>query len=180
MDSPTNLLVVVWDRLPFALAVVVIAFIGGRIAARSLDALGERINTRRLLFKQVSAITRFLVLIVATVLVAARAVLVLVRGAARGGRIRRRRDRLRLQGPPRLADGRDHPSLRPPLPGRDRISFDDTYGEVVEIGLRAVRVDPGRQPRLHPQPPLPERQRLVGERRGAPPDVRLSLLGGLQ
>ena len=35
MDSPTNLLqFVVWDRLPFALAVVVIAFIGGRIAAR--------------------------------------------------------------------------------------------------------------------------------------------------
>ena len=71
MDAPTNLLqFVVWDRLPFALAVVVIAFIGGRIAARSLDALGERINKRRLLFKQVSAITRFLVLIVATVLVA--------------------------------------------------------------------------------------------------------------
>ena len=66
MDAPTNLLqFVVWDRLPFALAVVMIAFIGGRIAARSLDALGERINKRRLLFKQVSAITRFLVLIVA-------------------------------------------------------------------------------------------------------------------
>jgi small-conductance mechanosensitive channel len=59
----------VWDSLPFAVAVIVAAFIAGRVAAQSLDALGERIARRRLLFKQISAITRFVVLIGAVVLV---------------------------------------------------------------------------------------------------------------
>ena len=45
MESPTNLLeFVVWDRLPFAISVILIAFIGGRLAARSLDSLGEKIS----------------------------------------------------------------------------------------------------------------------------------------
>ena len=141
MDSPTNLLqFVVWDRLPFALAVVVIAFIGGRIAARSLDALGERINTRRLLFKQVSAITRFLVLIVATVLVASSLfsfsseALLAVGGSAAVAIGFAFKDLLAslMAGIILLFDR--------PFQVGDRISFDDTYGEVVEIGLRAVRV----------------------------------------
>ena len=141
MDSPTNLLqFVVWDRLPFALAVVVIAFIGGRVAARSLDALGERINTRRLLFKQVSAITRFLVLIVATVLVASSLfsfsseALLAVGGSAAVAIGFAFKDLLAsmMAGIILLFDR--------PFQVGDRISFDDTYGEVVEIGLRAVRV----------------------------------------
>ena len=53
-EGSTNLLhFVVWDRIPFAIVVIVIAFVVGRFASRSLDALGERISTRRLLFKQV-------------------------------------------------------------------------------------------------------------------------------
>ena len=57
MNSAPNLLeFVVWDSLPFAVAVIVAAFIAGRVAAQSLDALGERIARRRLLFKQISAI----------------------------------------------------------------------------------------------------------------------------
>ena len=68
--SPTNLLEFVqFEMLPYALVVIIVAYVAGRIASRSLDALGEQINARRLLFKQVSAVTRFAILIVATALV---------------------------------------------------------------------------------------------------------------
>jgi small-conductance mechanosensitive channel len=141
MDAPTNLLqFVVWDRLPFAMAVVLIAFIGGRIAARSLDALGERINERRLLFKQVSAVTRFLVLIIATAMVASSLfsfsseALLAVGGSAAVAIGFAFKDLIAslMAGLILLFDR--------PFQVGDRIAFGDTYGEVVEIGLRAVRV----------------------------------------
>ena len=141
MDTPTNLLhFVVWDRLPFAVTVIIIAFIGGRLAARSLDALGERINQRRLLFKQVSAVTRFVVLIVATLLVASSLfsfsseALLAVGGSAAVAIGFAFKDVLAslMAGIILLFDR--------PFQVGDRITFDDTYGEVVEIGLRAVRV----------------------------------------
>ena len=141
MDSPTNLLeFVVWDRLPFALSVIVIAFIGGRLAARSLDSLGERISHRRLLFKQISAITRFVVLIGATVLVASslfsfssEALLALGGSAAVAIGFSFKDVTASLMAGLILLFDR-------PFQVGDRIYFGDTYGEVVEIGLRTVRV----------------------------------------
>jgi small-conductance mechanosensitive channel len=141
MDSPTNLLeFVVWDRLPFAMAVIVVAFIGGRIAARSLDSLGEQIRQRRLLFKQVSAVTRFIVLIVATFLVAnslfsfSSEALLAVGGSAAVAIGFAFKDLIAslMAGLILLFDR--------PFQVGDRIHFGDTYGEVVELGLRTVRV----------------------------------------
>ena len=141
MDSPTNLLqFVVWDRLPFALTVIIVAFIGGRIAARSLDSLGEKISQRRLLFKQISAITRFLVLVIATILVASSLfsfsseALLAVGGSAAVAIGFAFKDLIAslMAGLILLFDR--------PFQVGDRIQFGDTYGEVVEIGLRAVRV----------------------------------------
>jgi len=141
MDAPTNLLeFVVWDRLPFALMVIAVAFVGGRIAAKSLDALGERINERRLLLKQVSAVTRFVVLIIATVMVASSLfsfsseALLAVSGSIAVALGFAFKDLLAslMAGLILLFDR--------PFQVGDRISFGDIYGEVVEIGLRAVRV----------------------------------------
>jgi small-conductance mechanosensitive channel len=141
MDTPTNFLeFIVWDRLPFAVMVIAIAFVGGRIAARSLDSLGERINERRLLFKQVSAITRFVVLISATILVAtslfqfSSEALLAVSGSAAVAIGFAFKDLLAslMAGLILLFDR--------PFQVGDRIHFDGTYGEVVEIGLRTVRV----------------------------------------
>jgi small-conductance mechanosensitive channel len=141
MDTSTNLLeFVVWDRLPFALMVIAVAFVAGSIAARSLDALGERINERRLLFKQVSAVTRFVVLIIATILVSSSLfsfsseALLAVGGSAAVAIGFAFKDLLAS-----LMAGLILVFDRPFQVG-DRIAFDDIYGEVVEIGLRTVRV----------------------------------------
>ncbi len=142
MDTTTNILqFVVWDRLPFAIGVILVAFIGGRIAAQSLDALGERIARRRLLFKQVSAVTRFVVLIAATVMVASSLfhfsseALLAVGGSAAVAIGFAFKDLLAslMAGLILLFDR--------PFQVGDRIAFEDTYGEVVEIGLRTVRVN---------------------------------------
>ena len=141
MDTTANLLhFVVWDRLPFAIGVIVVAFIGGRLAAQSLDALGERIARRRLFFKQVSAVTRFVVLIGATVVVASSLfvfsseALLAVGGSAAVAIGFAFKDVVAslMAGLILLFDR--------PFQVGDRISFDGTYGEVVEIGLRTVRV----------------------------------------
>ncbi len=141
MESPTNLLeFVVWDRLPFALTVIIVAFIGGRIAARSLDSLGEQISQRRLFFKQVSAVTRFVVLIGATAIVASSLfsfsseALLAVGGSAAVAIGFAFKDLIAslMAGLILLFDR--------PFQVGDRIHFGDTYGEVVEIGLRTVRI----------------------------------------
>ena len=142
MESPTNLLeFVVWDRLPFAIMVIVVAFIGGRLAARSLDSLGEQISQRRLFFKQVSAVTRFVVLIGATFVVASslfsfsNEALLAVGGSAAVAIGFAFKDLIAslMAGLILLFDR--------PFQVGDRIHFEDTYGEVVEIGLRTVRVE---------------------------------------
>lgn len=141
-EGSTNLLhFVVWDRIPFAIVVVVVAFILGRFASQSLDALGERISTRRLLFKQISAILRFSVLLIATVLVASSLfsfsseALLAVGGSAAVAIGFAFKDLLAslMAGIILLFDK--------PFQVGDRIQFDKTYGEVVEIGLRSVRIN---------------------------------------
>ena len=141
MDTQPNLLeFIVWDRLPFSVMVIAIAIVIGSIAARSLDALGGRINERRLLFKQVSAITRFVVLIVATVTVSSSLfsfsseALLAVGGSAAVAIGFAFKDLLAslMAGLILLFDR--------PFQVGDRIAFGDIYGEVLEIGLRATRV----------------------------------------
>jgi len=141
MDTTANLLhFVVWDQLPFAIAVIVIAFVGGRLAAQSLDALGERVAQRRLLFKQISAVTRFVVLIGATLIVAgslfqfSSEALLAVSGSAAVAIGFAFKDVVAslMAGLILLFDR--------PFQVGDRIEFDGTYGEVIEIGLRTVRI----------------------------------------
>jgi small-conductance mechanosensitive channel len=139
--SATNLLEFVeFEMVPYAIVVIVVAYVAGRLASQSLDALGERINTRRLLFKQVSAVTRFAILIVATVMVASslfsfsQEALLAVGGSAAVAIGFAFKDLLAslMAGIILLFDR--------PFSVGDRINFDNTYGEVVEIGLRTVRV----------------------------------------
>jgi len=140
-NSPANLLEFVeFGMLPYAFVVILVAYVAGRIASQSLDALGERINARRLLLKQVSAVTRFAILIVATVMVSSslfsfsREALLAVGGSAAVAIGFAFKDLLAsfLAGIILLFDR--------PFSVGDRISFDKIYGEVVEIGLRTVRV----------------------------------------
>ena len=128
------------ENLPFVVVVIVVAYIVGRISSSSLDALGERINARRLLFKQVSAVTRFSILIVATAMVASslfvfsKEALIAVGGTAAVAIGFAFKDLLAslMAGIILLFDR--------PFSVGDRISFEKIYGEVVEIGLRTVRV----------------------------------------
>ncbi len=139
--TPTNLLEFVeFEMLPYAAVVIIVAYVAGRILSQSLDALGERVSARRLLFKQVSAVTRFTILIVATVLVStslfsfSREALLAVGGSAAVAIGFAFKDLLAslMAGIILLFDR--------PFSVGDRIRFDQTYGEVVEIGLRTVRV----------------------------------------
>lgn len=142
MDTTANLLhFVVWDRLPFAIGVIVAAFIVGRLASQSLNALGERIARRRLFFKQVSAVTRFVVLIAATAIVlsslfhfSSEALLAVGGSAAVAiGFAFKDLTASLMAGLILLFDR--------PFQVGDRIEFDGTYGEVIEIGLRTVRIN---------------------------------------
>jgi small-conductance mechanosensitive channel len=126
--------------VPYALLVIAIAFLGTRFLTRSLDALGERFTERRLLFKQLTAITRFVVLLGASATVAS-AVVNFTREAL-----------LALGGSLAVAVGFAFKDLLAslmaglillfdrPFQVGDRVQFGDTYGEVVEIGLRTVRI----------------------------------------
>ena len=137
----TNLLQFVdLDRAPFAVFVILVAWVVTRLGTRSLDALAERFTERRLLFKQIIAITRFAILIIATVLVVG-SVLHLSDQAV-----------LAIGGTVALAVGFAFKDLAAslmagiillfdrPFQLGDRVSFAGFYGEVVEIGLRTVRI----------------------------------------
>ena len=63
-----------FTRVPFALGVIVVAWLLNRFMARSLDDLGVRFTERRLLFKQLGSFSRFLILLVTGVLVVAAVV----------------------------------------------------------------------------------------------------------
>jgi small-conductance mechanosensitive channel len=139
--TPASLLEFIeFGMLPYAALVILIAYVAGRILSGSLDALGERINARRLLFKQVSAVTRFAILIVATGLVStslfsfSKEALLAVGGSAAVAIGFAFKDLLAslMAGVILLFDR--------PFSVGDRIAFEKTYGEVVEIGLRTVRV----------------------------------------
>lgn len=127
--------------IPTALAVVAAAFLATRFFTRSLDALGERFTERRILFKQLTAVTRFSILLVASLSVAS-ALVNFTRETlfALGGSIAVAvgfafKDLLAslMAGVILLFDR--------PFQVGDRVEFGGAYGEVVEIGLRTVRIN---------------------------------------
>lgn len=140
MDSTNLLRFVVVDRIPFALIVIAAAWIVGRVGTRSLNSLAERWTEHRLLFKQIIAIGRFALLIIATILVASSVlhlsdeVLLAVGGSVAVAVGFAFKDLLAslMAGIILLFDR--------PFQLGDRVDFAGHYGEVVEIGLRTVRI----------------------------------------
>lgn len=128
------------EGVPYALAVIVVAWIVTRVGTRTLESLGERFTERRLFFKQVTAVGRFAILLVGSVTVAT-AVLNFTRETL-----------LAVGGSVAVAVGFAFKDLLAslmaglillfdrPFQVGDRVNFDGTYGEVVEIGLRTVRI----------------------------------------
>ncbi|MFH1467592.1 MAG: mechanosensitive ion channel domain-containing protein [Pseudomonadota bacterium] len=139
-DTANLLRFVMLDRIPYAIVVIVITVVVIRMITRSLDVLGERFTGHRLLLKQTSAISRFVLLILATVLVA--------------GSVFHFTDELLLAvgGSVAVAVGFAFKDLAAslmagiillfdrPFQVGDRVEFGGTYGEVREIGLRTVRI----------------------------------------
>jgi small-conductance mechanosensitive channel len=137
----TNLLrFVVLDRIPFALVVVIITAISLRMLVGFLDAMGERFTGYRLLLKQTSAVSRFAVIILATVAVTSSIfhftdeLLLAVGGSVAVAVGFAFKDLLAslMAGIILLFDR--------PFQVGDRVDFDGHYGEVKEIGLRTVRL----------------------------------------
>lgn len=128
------------NRIPIAILWMFAALALVRIVTSTVDAFGERFTGRRLLLKQVSAFSRFFILIVATLL-SVSTVLELTDEAM-----------LAVSGTAAVAVGFAMKDIlasliagiillfdRPFAVG-DRVIFGDTYGEVVEMGLRSVRI----------------------------------------
>ncbi len=126
--------------VPTALLVIAGAWLVIQLGSGFADALGERFSRRRLLFKQITAVGRFAVVLLAAWL-AIDSVVVLTDEAL-----------LALGGSLAVAVGFALKDLvaslmaglillfdRPFRVG-DRIELDGKYGEVTEIGLRAVRL----------------------------------------
>lgn len=142
MDPPVQSFVEVFQPagIPTALGVIALAWVVIRLSTRSLDALGERFTERRLLFKQVSAVGRFLVVLAAGASVASaliqfsRETLLAVGGSVAVAVGFAFKDLLAslMAGIILLFDR--------PFQVGDRIQFAGEYGEVVEIGLRTVRI----------------------------------------
>ncbi len=130
----------VLENLPYAVLIILVALVSTRLLTRSMDALGERFTEWRLALKQVSAVGRFLLLIGASVLVATSLLhftdeLLL----ATGGSIAVALGFAFKDVFASLVAGLILLFDRPFQVG-DRITFDGQYGEVVEIGLRTVRL----------------------------------------
>lgn len=129
------------SRIPYALFVLLVAWVATRLLTRTLDALGERFTNRRLLFKQVTAISRFGIVIFSTI--------------AATGIVLRLPDNvlLALGGSAAVAFGFAFKDLLAslvaglillfdrPFQVGDRVEFDGNYGEIMEIGLRTVRLN---------------------------------------
>ena len=126
--------------LPVAIAYLIVALFLLRLVNSSLNALGERITERRLLIKQVNVLTRSFILLVTVVLIAsalfefsgqelygAIGLLLFAIGYATKDVISSVTAGFILM-------------FDRPFQVGDRISFGGDYGEVVEIGLRTVRL----------------------------------------
>jgi small-conductance mechanosensitive channel len=126
--------------LPSAIAYLIASIFLLRLVTGSLDALGERITERRLLIKQINVLTRSFILLVTVFLIASA--LFEFSGKEVYGAL----------GLVLLAVGYATKDVLSsvtagfilmfdrPFQVGDRISFGGYYGEVIEIGLRTVRV----------------------------------------
>lgn len=129
-----------FDRLPFALFMLVVGWVVVMLSGSFLDDLAERVPSRRLMFKKLKAIVRFLLYFLIAVLVGSavlrlesQALLALTGtiGVAVGFALKDLLGSL-IAGVILLVDE--------PFQVGDRITFQGTYGEVAEIGLRSVRM----------------------------------------
>lgn len=128
------------EQLPVAIGAVVVAIVVTRLSTGFLDRVGERFTRRRLVFKQLSAVTKFVILVMTIVFIAAT----LIRFSNEA--------LLALGGTAAVAFGFAFKDILAsliagfillfdrPFKVGDRISFGGYYGEVVEIGLRSVRL----------------------------------------
>lgn len=141
LSDPTNLLrFVVVDRIPFSLLVLVGAMVLMRVVTRTANALGERFTERRLRIKQVSTILRFTILFLTTLMIVSSVfqltneLILAVGGTVAVAMGFAFKDLLAslVAGIILLFDR--------PFQVGDRVSFGAFYGEVIEIGLRAVRL----------------------------------------
>lgn len=140
IESVPLLKFLVVERLPFALLVVLGTWFALRMVSRWGDAFAERTANRRLRLKQALAIGRFGIILLATLLVLGSVlqltdeVLLALGGSAAVAIGFAFKDLLAsvMSGILLLFDR--------PFQVGDRISFGGHYGEVVEIGLRSVRV----------------------------------------
>ena len=128
------------DAIPYGLVVIVSALVLNRIIASSLDALGERLTERRLQLKNIAAVSHFVVIVLAT--------------AAVVGAVFRLSEQalLTIGGTAAVAIGFAFKDLLAslmagiillfdrPFQVGDRVEFAGQYGEVLEIGLRTVRI----------------------------------------
>ncbi len=128
------------ERLPFALVVILLGLALARLVNRSLDQLAERFAGRRLLFKKIAVISRFVIyfavfgLALSNLLILDRAALIAVAGTLGLALGIGFKDVLSsiTGGVLLLIDA--------PFQVGDRIAFGGYYGEVVRIGLRSVQV----------------------------------------
>lgn len=129
------------SRVPFALVVIAIGIVTSRVLTNTLNRLGQRFTERRLLFKQAVAVGRFGVLLVTVVVVVAAVgrfsseVLLAIGGSIAVAVGFAFKDLLAslMAGIILLFDR--------PFQVGDRVEFAGHYGEVVEIGLRTVRIN---------------------------------------
>ena len=129
-----------FERLFFAAVVIAVAVIVSRLVSSTLDRLGEGQARRRLLFKKVASITRFVVFVLAFLvlvtnvfsfsqeaLLALGGTLAVTLGFALKDTVASLFSGILI-----LIDQ--------PFQVGDRITFGEYYGEVKEIGLRTVRI----------------------------------------
>lgn len=128
------------ERIPYAIALIVFAWLLVRLITNTVDQLAERFTNRRLLLKQVSAVLRFVVFVsfigiaLTTVVELTNQALIAISGTGAVAVAFAVRDLLAslIAGIILLFDR--------PFQLGDRVQFNDTYGEVVEMGLRSVRI----------------------------------------
>lgn len=132
--------VLVFDKIFWSVVAIGVAILGARLWSGTLDRLGEQFAARRLLLKKVASLSRFGIYLTCTYLVifgilapakesllAFSAGLVFVVGLA----LKPLAESI-IAGVIILIDA--------PFQVGDRVQFNDTYGEVTEIGLRVVRI----------------------------------------
>ncbi|MEC7949020.1 MAG: mechanosensitive ion channel family protein [Myxococcota bacterium] len=128
------------EKIPYALLWLLAAWALVRFITGTFDRLGDRFTHRRLLLKQVAAVLRFVVcmgfsgIAASTVVELTDQALLAISGTAAVAIAFAVRDLLAslIAGIILLFDR--------PFQVGDRVQFGDAYGEVVEMGLRSVRI----------------------------------------